>query len=249
MIRVSDTIRCPVCGRGENQGCMVSPDGKVALCVRTPSNHLTRNGWIHKVNIPRMDTKEYRRKKTVPPLNWIKLTELYRNKGYSEEFGCLGAGYDGETHYIPMFNQRWEIVGIQRVFNDRSKATVSGSRMGIFKPAYQQKDYRLLITEGASDTVVAHRMNYRTYGRPSCGCGNDIVTQLVQSEHPEFVGIIADHDDPGIKGAQQLSKALLDVGIRSSIIIPPKEKEDLKDWVRRVGVIPVRDYISNVLRG
>ena len=48
-VRVNKRNPCPICGKPE--WCLISADGKAAICARTPSDKLAGNaGWLHKLN-------------------------------------------------------------------------------------------------------------------------------------------------------------------------------------------------------
>jgi hypothetical protein len=48
-VRVNKRNPCPICGKPA--WCLISPDGKAAICARTPSDKLAGNaGWLHKLD-------------------------------------------------------------------------------------------------------------------------------------------------------------------------------------------------------
>ena len=248
MIRVNETIKCLVCGRSD--GCLVAPDGRAAICVRTPSDKVCGSaGWFHATKGPRIDSKKIRRRKRRAPINWIELLKFYRTGSVYNEYSRLGGGVYQDIQYIPMYNEDGVITGLQRIFKDRSKAFMSGSRHGLFARSFVISHSCILITEGASDTATACDLDYAVFGRSSCNTGTEILQKLLPRYPDAKVIIVADNDPPGIRGSQQLAKSLLDVGIKTGIVIPPLEKEDLSDWIARSGKLIVTSRIESVIQG
>jgi hypothetical protein len=80
-VRVNRQNRCPICGKPD--WCLVSPDGKAAICARIESERPAGNkgaGWIHKLDnsLPLPPTKPRLEGKQVPKAAPDVLDKVYR---------------------------------------------------------------------------------------------------------------------------------------------------------------------------
>src|SRR5262249_54372365 len=72
-------------------------------------------------------------------------------------------------------------------------------------------------------------------GRPSCTGGSKLLTQLVRAHQPAAVVIIADGDEPGHRGADDLASVLVAYAPAVRVIAPPEGIKDVRDWLRAGG--------------
>jgi len=239
MIRVSKDMPCPICKKED--WCMVSPDGKAAICPRIPSDKIIgESGFLHILS------KDYKpvkiKKKYQVPINWDALNTFYQKRCNDivlqplvEEFGYtnlkrMGIGYDGESWTFPMRNSEDEIIGVQRRFLNGDKRFVKGSKNGLFIPrGLNIAASEILICEGVSDTIAALDMDFEAIGRVSCGTGVQMLCDYFtyQVSSPKII-IVADNDLVGIQGAKKLAEALIAVNRIAHVIIPPVA--DLRAW-------------------
>jgi hypothetical protein len=92
---------------------------------------------------------------------------------------------------------------------------------------------RLLVCEGPTDTAAALTLGFDAIGRPSCeGSVETLAAWLGRRRYDETV-ILADNDEPGLRGALKLAAAL---PCAHRIAVPPCK--DIREWLRQ-GTTPV----------
>jgi hypothetical protein len=121
------------------------------------------------------------------------------------------------------------VIGIRLRAMDGSKWAVKGSRNGIFIPR-SPASYRCYICEGPTDTASALTMGLYAIGRPSCSGGGPEALQFLGRSLVREVAIIADNDEPGLRGAKMLQ---IQLPIRSAILILPCK--DIREMLNRGG--------------
>jgi 5S rRNA maturation endonuclease (ribonuclease M5) len=109
------------------------------------------------------------------------------------------------------------MVGIRLRSANGDKWAVKGSHSGCFIPM-ARPDNLVLVVEGPTDTAAGLDLGFYTVGRPSCSGGGPQLKRLFQRLHTRRVAIIADNDEPGIRGAQTLCDVL---PIPSTIVVLP----------------------------
>jgi hypothetical protein len=255
MIRVGDLdILCPICGKPD--WCLVDLSGKLAICARVESKRfIGEAGWLHKIKGEPIKVKNIKKSRPTN-INWQGLNDMYRQQinvkqqwklkqNWSVRWKTLErleVGWDGQAYTFPAKNECLEIVGMQRIFPDGSKRMVNGSKIGVIVPFGLDWQSTIFITEGISDTVVATDLNLNAIGRLSCACGNKILTELITDTD---VVIIADADEPGIKGAKKLRKDLQKHSKYGIIYIVP-ESEDLRTWRDEKGNEKLKQFFSDI---
>ena len=235
MIRVSPEYPCVICGKPD--WCLRSPDGKVFICPRTPSDKMIGEaGYLHTLDkaakkIPYtqiLKTQKY-------PINWDALQALYVSKTTSSD--ALDKGWDGEADTHPLRLPDTTIVGIQRRFPFGTKGMVKGSKMGLFFSIPYSftacSDGYTLICEGCSDTLAGLNLGYSSIGRLNCSNGINLIIELIQKQRIKKPIIIADNDAPGVRGAQKLLEKMLTMDIKSGILVPPAGIKDLREWLEK----------------
>jgi DNA primase len=94
----------------------------------------------------------------------------------------------------------------------------------------------MLITEGATDVAGIWDMGFRhVVGRPSCTGGVKLLLDLVRDRQPTAVVIVADGDEPGRRGAQNLASVLATYSASVRVIRPPEGIKDARAWLRAGG--------------
>lgn len=250
-LRVSRRRLCPVCHRPD--WCMVSKDDPenppLCICSRMESRIKYGDaGWLHV-----LDAKRDRR----PPRHEVRIdcrkvedhgvearryaeTGLARLPRLADELSVtvealrrLRVGWCEQEHCwtFPLFNAAGVCIGINRRLSDGSKRVFAGHRIGLYLPhdlPLKMTGQTLLIVEGGSDTAAGLDFGYQAIGRFSCSSGGEEVRRLVRQRQPRRVVIVADADEPGIRGSARLRDDLRRFCIYISVIAPPAK--DLRQW-------------------
>jgi len=227
-IRVTKANPCPVCGK--DSWCEVSRDGEVALCMRQASDHPKtfksgEVGYVHKLIDGPRPVRQWNPKPEQPkPIinaeammaGWLSNTTPDRLRALAEDLGVSGSSLmeihaawapEHAAWAFPMRNGYGAVVGIRLRGDDGRKWSVRGSKSGIFLP-YCAPQSTCIITEGPTDCAAALSIGLYSIGRPSCSGGmSDILIALRRLGVTKAI-IIADNDDPGLNGADTLSRQL-----------------------------------------
>jgi hypothetical protein len=226
-IRVTRHSRCPICN--SDTWCEVSDDGAVALCMRVASDHPKQFktgelGYIHRLTDAPKKFVPFRKLEEPKPLinaeammkAWSTRTRPEWLWQLAEELGVKGsalmelrAAWAGEhaAWAFPMRNGWGAYVGIRLRNAEGRKWAVTGSKQGLFLPFCIPQN-TAWICEGPTDTAAVLSLGLYAIGRPSCSGGMpDIITALRKTGAREAV-IISDNDDPGLNGADMLSRHL-----------------------------------------
>ena len=249
MIRVSSTICCPVCGRYED-GCLIAEDGKGAICVRVPSEHICgAAGYFHKVDVDPLKPEDIKPPKKKRPINWSALYSLYMQK-YTEynKYHSMYGVYDGTCNIIPSYDGHLNTCGMMRVFDNGDKRWIDGSTPGLFFPRRSGRGSILLVCEGLSDTQTATSMRYHTCGRASATQSTTELIDYISINSFNTIVLVADNDKPGIAGANECMKKLLEHHTRVMVVIPPKDGWDLTDWVEAQGAKRVKSRLEILVK-
>jgi len=246
LVRVSKQTPCPVCGH--DSWCLVSKDGRKALCPRRKSSkkYEGRNGligYLHYIaGTPLTFTSTEKKTYLTTPQVKEYLHHCNRDQPYPmlkhhahklgvtvkslKAFRCT---YDGQLAALvaPMFNGQREPVGCRCRRTDGRKFSLKGGREGVFIPLEFQAARPIVIAEGLSDAAAVYDVVSRNViGRPSCLGGVVAIRELINEHAP--VMILADPDDPGVDGAQDLAVRLPN----PTIVITLAEKEtDFREYV------------------
>jgi 5S rRNA maturation endonuclease (ribonuclease M5) len=197
--------------------------------MRVESGTPTRNGgWLHKDDsddAPPMThkTRPVARtaRLTVDDVSrmwrgWKRATTTAQIVSHAEELGVeplalhdLKAVWAAEhdAWAYPMRDGDGNALGIRLRSVKGDKWAVKGSRAGLFIPQTIY-DGPLYICEGPTDTAAALSMGLSAIGRPSCAGNEEDIVKTVKRLGKKEVVIIADHDEPGLRGAERLTKSL-----------------------------------------
>lgn len=147
----------------------------------------------------------------------------------------LRVGWDGRAYTFPMLDAFGDVTGIRRRFPDGKKASVRGSRNGLFIPTDLSLDGSLLICEGPTDTAAALDLGFDAIGRPNCNSLVEMTVKVVKRRNETVV--VADLDAVGIAGATRLANAIALHCPCVKIVQPPDGIKDLRQWLNR-GLTP-----------
>jgi hypothetical protein len=255
MERVTRSKPCPICQHSD--WCLVAADGSAAICARVADGaakkcgdagylHILTDGhnghdrhrsgakWRHTMTIAHAldgQTPDFGQLSACyqSQLTGEKLHALAHSLGLSVgSLHRLGLGSDQHAYTLPMFDDCGKIIGIRRRFPNGRKASVTGSKAGLFIPIGLAGSGPLLLCEGASDTAAALDLGFDAIGRPNCDSIVKMTVRVVKDQ-PEVV-VVADSDSAGRAGAQRLAGTLALCCPRVRIVIPPDGVKDLRQW-------------------
>ena len=147
-----------------------------------------------------------------------------------------------QTWGFPMRDGYNEYTGIRLRHENGQKWAVPGSHQGIFIPqTTPQKE--AFICEGPTDTAAALTMGLFAIGRPSCCGGAAFIRTALQRLRVRAAIIIADNDDPGLRGAETMAAQ---VGLPCAILVLPAK--DVREFVNGGGTAQdIRLLLRNVV--
>ncbi len=250
--RVNRERPCPICGHTD--WCSTSADGAVAICMRAESARPTKNGgFLHRLtDAPRPQTPRavVLRIRSAAP-DFTPLATSYQEAASADQLDELAAQLGVSVANLNAFRVGWScshdahtfpmadpasgrVCGIRLRAVDGAKCSVSGGREGLFLPLdLDVTGKTLLVCEGASDAVAAHSVGFTaTVGRPSCSGGTSHIVALVRAQRPACVALVADRDEPGVRGAEALASILVLHHRDVRTITPPAGVKDLRAWVQ-----------------
>lgn len=158
----------------------------------------------------------------------------------------LGIGWltSKSLYTFPMFDERFDIIGISTRSTSGDKRTIYGSEAGVFIPAsFRSTPGVTFVCEGLSDTAAALSLGLNAVGRFNCGCGQEYLTKLLMKHK---VYIIADNGAAGVRGASELCIALATVNKSAHVIYVPSgvtPMKDLRDMVQKKSRAATLNYI------
>jgi phage/plasmid primase-like uncharacterized protein len=257
--RVSREKRCPICGRPD--WCVVTKDGTAAICARTESaKRCGEAGWLHRlVESPWRPARAMVRSVTLSnstrekALHFARLAAEYqaevkahdldhlaRGLGLSvNSLQALGIGWAASFRAwsFPMVDADGNTLGVRLRRPDGFKFSLKGGKEGVFLPAVNPDgDKRLLVCEGPTDATALLDLGFpNVIGRPSCTGGIKIIVDLVRRRTTSAVIIVADGDEPGQLGADNLASVLLAYVPAVQVIAPPVGIKDARAWLQAGG--------------
>lgn len=257
-LRVTREHRCPICGK--DSWCMYNE--QVVLCMRIAGGreHTLRDGsigWIHPLPdgpLPLPDEPEREPEVVINVAailnDWKRnpanhqLDRFARYLGVHQasltQLGCVHAP-NYSTWAFPMRDGFGNYTGI-RLRNERGeKWAVKGSHQGIFLPDATVQATAMLC-EGPTDTAAALSIGFYAVGRPSCSGGMRDVRVAFQRLGVRRAVIVADNDDPGLRGADMLARQL---PIPTCVLVLPCK--DVRQFVNDGATKEVVDSMINGL--
>lgn len=251
--RVTKRNPCPVCGKPD--WCMVSADGSVVICPRTPEGaerEMPDAGYLHRLSekrTPHHRSMPVSRQFDVDRIDWLTRNNVFQSAlsrdrlercawslGVSpSSLKQMRAGFCTREPALtfPMFNAAGSIVGIRlRIKRNGTKRQMSvrGGHEGIFTPRGFSASSPLLICEGPTDTAAMIDLGFDTIGRPSCRGATEIIATWLRAHWYHKVIVIADRDGPGMEGATALKNRINHLAASVRVVTPPAK--DAREWKR-----------------
>jgi hypothetical protein len=237
---------------------LIAADGSAVICARKESaKRCGEAGWLHRLRDndfrPARPIVRSVRLTTADPrpdlarfvaecqraVDAVQLDALARSLGLSvHALMTLGIGWSAPhgAWSFPMVDAAGRVLGIRLRRPNGFKFSVAGGKEGLFLPALDATDRRLLVGEGPTDTAAQLDMGlHNVVGRPSCTGGVRLLVQLAQRRRPGEVVIVADADEAGLRGADNLASVLLAYVPAVRVIRPPTGIKDVRDWLRAGG--------------
>lgn len=256
MHRVRRDKPCPICGKQD--WCLVAPDGSAAICPRVKEGsckkcgdagylHVLRDGHNghnrHRSGVRRRHivTIAFNQEGLTPDFTKLSVryeSQLTRDRlhALADSLGLsagslqrLRLGWDGHAYTFPMSDACGAIVGIRRRFPNGGKASVQGSKAGLFIPVGLTGNGPLLLCEGPTDTAAALDLGFDAIGRPNCSSLVEM-TVTAAKDRTEIV-VVADGDSAGRAGAQRLAGTLALGCPCVRVVAPPDGVKDLRQWL------------------
>lgn len=138
---------------------------------------------------------------------------------------------------FPMSDADGHILGIRLRLPDGRKLCIKGSKEGLFILSPFTPQSPLVICEGPTDAAALIDMGFPSVvGRPSCTGGVKLLVDLVQ-RGPTDVVIVADGDEPGQRGANNLASVLAVYSPKVCVIRPPDGIKDARVWLQIGGTL------------
>ena len=249
--RVSREVRCPVCGKAD--WCLVAPDGSAAICPRVESAKRCGDaGFLHRLTAAEPRSRGPRRivfpARPAPP-DLTAIARQYQHAAPADRLTAFAAELGVPVASLTAYSVGWAATYPAWSFPMRDPATgtvtgirlrppvgrkfsVTGGKESLFLPdAMSTEDGVLLVTEGASDAIAAHGIGFvNGVGRPSCTGGTSHLVALVRRRKPARVVIVADNDEPGVRGAEALASVLALYSRDVRVIAPPAGTKDVREW-------------------
>jgi DNA primase len=131
-----------------------------------------------------------------------------------------------------MYDEEGRVPGIRLRYPDGRKLSVKGGKEGLFLPRDFVPQSPVLIAEGPTDAAALLDLGIPSVvGRPSCTGGIKLLVALVQRRPAEVI-IVADGDEPGRRGADNLAGVLAVYAKAVRVIRPPDGMKDAREWLR-----------------
>lgn len=176
---------------------------------------------------------------------WQERTEAFHLDGFAMSLGVdtdalrsLGAAWTGQAWAFPMRDAEGRVIGIRLRGQDGRKWAVKGSRAGMFYGEGEAVRDVLFIVEGPTDAAAALTLGLPVVGRPSCSGSEEMLAAYVRRARVRRVVIVADADEPGLRGAERLRASL---PVLSCLTTLPAK--DMRDFVRLGGTRKLLDSI------
>ena len=257
--RVSRRRPCPVCEKPD--WCLYAGDESApsaVICARVESDRRAgEGGWLHILRNDGPSWTTWRRtvhvaESTLQPsatiaeirAEWIAASRATTAAKVSDLAAGLGVSATSlfrlHTAWMPkrkawgfaMLDAQGRLVGVRLRTVGGKKFAIKGSREGLFYSQDLHAGSRLLVCEGPTDTAASLDLGFDAIGRPSCTGGTKHIVELTKRLQPVEVAIVADHDEPGQRGADRLAAALLAYVPIVRVVIPPPGVKDAREWKR-----------------
>jgi len=255
--RVTRTNPCPICRK--THWCLIGQHSVICMRVISERAHNFEGGdmgWYHSLNgdAPVLVQKEQPRAPTVNVKKTLHDWSQFRRdqSGLAIDLGvsmdslvaleCTKAP-DYKVWAFPMRDGYNEYTGIRLRHENGDKWAVTGSHAGIFIPQGIRPQKEIMICEGPTDAAAALTLGFYAVGRPSCSGGVPHISTWIKRHHIQRSIIVADNDDPGLRGADMLTAH---IGVPSAILVLPAK--DVREFLRNGGTKDdIRSLLGNVV--
>jgi hypothetical protein len=233
-------------------------DPEAVICARVESGkRCGEAGWLHRLRAtpwrPARNVRSVAVRTAGPRLDLAalavhcqsavtldRLDALARSLGLSVvALTALAVGWSAghRAWAFPMRDAAGNVAGIRLRRPDGFKFAVTGGREGLFLPAGSDTaGGPLLVCEGPTDVAALWDMGFRNLvGRPSCTGGIKLLVELVRRRRSPELVIVADGDEPGLRGARNLASVMVAYVPAVRVVAPPEGVKDARDWLRAGG--------------
>lgn len=132
---------------------------------------------------------------------------------------------------FPMKDATGKVIGIRLRNEDGHKWAVKGSKSGLFIPSeHHVSDGTLHLVEGVTDLAAAMTIGLYAIGRAACLGQENLILDFIRMQKVRRLVILADLDDPGIRGARKLQDMLPIPSVMT--LLPAK---DVREFVNNGG--------------
>lgn len=269
-LRVSSKSPCQVCRHPD--WCGISEDGRLAICMRVPSDSPSKNGgYIHRLTFAVRNYPPPRPRKAAPSppsmSDFTTMTDTYIRQTAQDdiaalsealgvspvalsEIGAARASQPGVWAF-PMRDGDGKIVGIRLRSDAGQKWAVKGSKEGLFYPESVPPDHVAVVCEGPTDTAAALTLGLWAVGRPSCMGAMEHVKRLCRRLLITHLLVVADNDDPKPRpgggwwqpGFDGARKLVEAVGLPFKMLAPPAK--DIRAWVCAGATRAAFDFLAD----
>jgi hypothetical protein len=228
---------------------MVLRNGEGAVCMRVHSDHVQPGGgWFHRLDGSQAAISPPPATPPIPPatrhdlgimaqsfasaMSPGRLQRLAQHLGVSaQSLERLDTGWDARRGVwtCPMRYPSMQVCGISLRPLMGKKFSMRGGTNGLFIPRDLAGDH-LFVCEGPTDTAAMLDLGFAAIGRPSCSGGVPLIVELLKAQRIKELTIVADGDEPGQKGAEQLARAARLYCVTVKTITPPLGIKDARAW-------------------
>lgn len=256
MVRVSGERLCAVCGK--STWCLLSPDGKSAICQRVESRRKCGEaGYLHRLDepipafIPPPERAIVRGDWHEPAcryaeaLTGAKKRELALSLGLPEDglsrLALLGLWQDNgqEAFTFPERDGHGKVIGLNRRFPTGQKLHLAGGQRGITLPEGWNDGSPVYVVEGPTDTMAMVCAGLTAWGRPSNIGGTEYLAEAIRQIDPETPVIVMGENDrkpdglwPGLSGAVTVAGNLAE-RVRNPVkwALAPTDYKDVREYL------------------
>lgn len=265
--RVSHKYPCPVCGKKD--WCCITDDESLTLCMRLESSTPSRGkagGWLHKTGEPSGHKRFLRHSehRHIPEVSVGKLLREWRADTssaalgqFADEIGVkastlesLGTVWcDGRSCWaFPMKDIHGKPVGI-RLRSSQAKASVGGSKSGLFFSDALYNYETAWLTEGPTDTAALMSIGAKmVVGRSSLtSCWDDLKAMLAKRKVKRAILVVDDETTierledeerrgPAAPGRVESRRLAKELGLPCKFLLVPGCK-DIREYVKSGGTM------------
>jgi len=256
IIRVTKSHPCPICGRFDWDS--YTADGRLAFCMRVPSDRQAKNGaYIHVLrddtavrHIPPPPTPPSLQERLFSAPAYMQrlasVPDKYGIDGLACELGVdiaalakLAPCYDVNmgAWAFPMRDGDGNVTGIRLRYSNGDKRAVKHSKQGLFYDADVTHASEAMICEGPTDAAACITLGYVTVGRPSCSGCHDLLKSLLTRWRVKRIVCIADNDEAKTRpdgsvwypGREGALAMVKALGMEYKMLMTPTK--DIRRWV------------------